>query len=103
MEGFVKVATVDELPPGGMKAVEVGDETILLANVGGTFYAVTDVCTHAECSLADGYMEGSGVECPCHGSAFDVTTGAVLSPPAYESLKVYKAKAEGSDVLVGPA
>ena len=103
MEGFVKVATVNEISPGEMKQVEVGDEQILVANIGGTLYAVSDVCTHAEGSLSEGYLEGNEVECPLHGSRFNVTTGEVVESPAQEPIAIYKVKVEGDDVLVGPA
>lgn len=81
MEGFVKVAVTADLPSGEMMLVEVGDEHIVLANVDGQYYAVTNVCTHAECPLSDGELEGEVLECPCHGSQFDVRTGAVVGPP----------------------
>ena len=53
---------------------------VAIANVDGVFYAFGDNCTHAQCSLAEGDLEGTSVFCPCHGSVFDVTTGAVLAP-----------------------
>ena len=81
MEGFVKVAVTADLPSGGLMLVEVEDERIVLANVDGQYYALTDVCTHAECPISDGELEGEVVECPCHGSQFDVRTGAVVGPP----------------------
>ena len=103
MEEFVKVAQTTEVSPGEKKLVEVGDEQIVLANIGGDIIAFTNVCTHAECDLVYGNLEGQEVECDCHGSRFDVTTGAVLKGPAEEPLTVYAVHIEGQDVLVGPA
>lgn len=102
MEDFVKVATTTDLPPGELMLVEVEDERIALANVGGQYYAVTDECTHSGCTLSDGELEGEVLECPCHGSQFDVRTGEVVSPPANEPLTLYTVRIEGNDILVGP-
>lgn len=102
MEGFVKVAITADLPSGEFMLVEVEDERILLANVGGQYYAVTDLCTHAECPLSDGDLDGEVLKCPCHGSQFDVRTGEVVAPPADEPLTLYAVRVEGDDILVGP-
>ncbi len=102
-QSFVKVAQTDDLAPGEMKLVEIGDEQILLCNIGGQFHAVSDVCTHAQCSLSEGYLDDALVECPRHGSVFDVRTGQVRNPPADEPLPVYQVRVQGKDVLVGPA
>ena len=100
---FVKVAGLSELSPGKMKSVEVGDDQVLLANVGGTIYACDNLCTHALAPLADGDLDGEQVECPLHGSVFNVTTGEVIDPPAMESLKVFQVRIEGQDILVRPS
>ncbi len=101
MEGFVKVAATADLPSGELMLVEVEDERVVLANVGGQYYALADACTHAECPLSDGELEGEVLECPCHGSQFDVRTGEVDSPPANEPLTRYAVRIEGDDILVG--
>ena len=101
--GFVKVADLGELSPGEMKYVEVGDDQVLLANVAGTVYACDNLCTHAFAPLAEGDLDGELVECPLHGSVFNVTTGEAIDPPAVESLKVFQVRIEGQDILVGPS
>ncbi|MBI2935654.1 MAG: non-heme iron oxygenase ferredoxin subunit [Chloroflexi bacterium] len=102
-EGFVRVGTVDELKPGEMKLVELGEERILLANVGGRLYAVSEECTHQQGPLSEGTLEGEEVECILHGSRFNVTTGECVQEPAEEGLSRYQVRIEGQDVLVGPA
>ena len=99
---FVKVAEVGELSPGDMKMVEVGDDQIMLANVAGNIYACDNVCTHALFPLAGGDLDGEQVECPLHGSVFNVTTGQVVGPPADENLRVFQVRIDGQDILVGP-
>jgi nitrite reductase/ring-hydroxylating ferredoxin subunit len=102
MAEFTRVAKVAELEPGDMKLVTAGDRDVVLLNVGGEFYALDNECTHAGCDLADGELEGSTLECPCHGSKFNARTGAVESPPADEPAPTYAVRVEGDDVLVGP-
>lgn len=102
MPDFRKVAQVEEIPPGQMKMVEVGEDQILLVNVAGTIYACADVCSHAYASLSEGDLSGSEVQCPLHGAVFDVTTGEVKTPPAEESLRTYEVRIAGNDVLLGP-
>ena len=99
---FVKVAEVGELPPGEMRMVEVGENQILLANVAGNIWACDNICTHAGAPLSEGELDEDRVECPLHGSVFNVTTGEVIDPPADESLRVFQVRIEGNDILVGP-
>lgn len=99
---FVKVAEVGELPTGDMKTVEVGDDQILVSNVDGTIYACDNVCTHAGAPLSEGELDGEQVECPLHGSVFNVITGEVISAPADENLRVFRVRIDGQDILVGP-
>ena len=101
--GFVKVAQLDDLSPGEMMMVEVGDDRILLANVEGNVHAIEDICSHAYASLSEGDLNGDEVECPLHGSAFNLITGEAMTPPADESVKVYELRIEGQDILLGPA
>lgn len=65
-----------------MKAVEVAAEKICFANIEGKYYAIGNVCTHTGGPLAQGRLEGYKVECPWHGSKFDVRTGEPTRPPA---------------------
>jgi 3-phenylpropionate/trans-cinnamate dioxygenase ferredoxin subunit len=77
------------IPQGALAVVEISGKRIALANVDGVFYAFADACTHEQCSLAEGGLEGTKVVCPCHGAEFDVRTGEVLAPPAKAPLRVY--------------
>jgi len=67
-----------------------------------TFYATTDICSHAYAELSEGYLDidDCTIECPLHGSRFDIATGAVLTLPAYEPIATYPVRVEGEDVLV---
>ena len=102
MPNFVKLAAVDDLPENSMRAYEYDGERIALFRVGGTFYATSDVCSHEYALLSEGFLdeEDCVVDCPLHGSRFDIRTGAALSLPAYEAIRTYEVRVEGADVLV---
>ena len=73
-EDLVKVANTKDIQPSQMKEVEVNGEKICLANVDGKYYAI-GICTHLDGPLAQGKLEGYEVQCPWHGSRFDIRTG----------------------------
>jgi nitrite reductase/ring-hydroxylating ferredoxin subunit len=100
MSEFVTVDTAADLSEGQMRAFEVSGRRVTVARVGGSLHAFDDTCTHRQCSLAGGDLEEATVTCPCHGSQFDVTTGAVLNPPATEPVKTYPVRVEGDDLQV---
>jgi 3-phenylpropionate/trans-cinnamate dioxygenase ferredoxin subunit len=100
MAEFVGVTGANELGEGEMRAFEVRAAKIAVANVAGTFYAFDDTCTHLKCSLAEGDLEEATVICPCHGSEFDVTNGAVLQGPAREPVETYETRIEGGSLEV---
>lgn len=100
MGEFVTVGNSVEVAEGELAAFEVGGERIAVANVGGTLHAFGNTCTHLQCSLALGELEGTTVTCPCHGSQFDVTTGQVLRGPAQEPVPSYPARVENEALQV---
>ena len=101
--GFIKVAEISELSHGEMKSVALGQEELLLANVGGNFYVIGNTCTHAMGPLSEGDLSEEQVECPLHGAKFSVITGEVLNPPAGRNVHSYEVRISGQDILVGPA
>ncbi len=103
MDDFVGVAKTSDLSDGEIMLVEVGDERIALSRIDGSFYAIGEVCPHAEGPLSEGIVDDEEVECPWHGSRFNLKTGEVTSPPAGEAVARYTVRLEGDDVLVGPA
>jgi len=99
-EDFVKVADTRDILPSHMKEVQVDGENICVANIDGKYYAIGSICTHEGGPLADGTLESFEVECPWHGSKFDVRTGEVTSPPASEPEPTYQIKVDGNNVLI---
>jgi cytochrome P450/nitrite reductase/ring-hydroxylating ferredoxin subunit len=95
-----EVGGADDAPTGTLRRVEVGDTAVCLARTGDGWLAFDDTCTHEECSLAEGELDGGVVICPCHGSEFDVRTGDVVTPPALDPLPVYEAREEEGTLFV---
>jgi nitrite reductase/ring-hydroxylating ferredoxin subunit len=100
MAEFVTVAKSGDVSQGELRRFDVGGTPVAVANVGGTLYAFGNTCTHLQCSLAEGELDGTTVTCRCHGSRFDVTSGAVLRGPAREPVPSYAARVEGKDIQI---
>jgi len=83
----------DAIPDGLVVAYYLSDRKarVSVARVGGRLYAFDDLCTCAEerCPLSGGLLDGTTLMCQCHGSRYDLTTGAVISGPATESITTY--------------
>ena len=100
MAEFTTVGKVDELESRELAAFDLGAERVAIARVAGAYYAFGDTCTHLGCSLAEGELEEQTVTCACHGSQFDVTTGAVLRGPAREPVKSYGVRVQDGALQV---
>jgi 3-phenylpropionate/trans-cinnamate dioxygenase ferredoxin subunit len=102
---YVKVGERAQLPePRGVLRVQLeGEPVAIICTEGGSFSAISDVCSHAEVALSDGDIDGNTVECWLHGSRFDVRTGKPLGPPATRAVPVYDLKFDGDDVYLSSA
>jgi 3-phenylpropionate/trans-cinnamate dioxygenase ferredoxin subunit len=93
---FRTVGPGDAIPDGFVVPYYLEDikRRISVARVGKGLYAFDDLCTCAEraCPLSGGLLTGTAIMCQCHGSRFDVTSGAVITGPATEPLKVYEVR-----------
>ena len=96
----VTVASVEDLKPGQMKAVNANGKPILLANLEGKYYAIGNKCMHMGCTLTNGKLVGENVECPCHGSTYNVKTGAVVRGPALKPELKYYVEVENGQVMI---
>jgi 3-phenylpropionate/trans-cinnamate dioxygenase ferredoxin subunit len=97
---YTTVASLKELKTSKLLCVKPQGLRIALAYVDGKVFAVDDMCSHEDASLAKGSLHGECVKCPLHGSRFDLNTGAALDEPAEEPVKTYPVKIEGDDILV---
>jgi nitrite reductase/ring-hydroxylating ferredoxin subunit len=94
------VGNAKDVAAGTMRVFDVAGAKVNVANAEGHLHAFDDTCTHAGCSLATGQLEGTTVTCPCHGSQFDVTSGAVLRGPALLPVRSRSVQVEGENLLV---
>jgi nitrite reductase/ring-hydroxylating ferredoxin subunit len=96
----VRVTDANNFAEGEMRVFDIAGTKVSVAASGGRLFAIDDTCTHRGCSLGKGELEGSTVTCPCHGSQFDVTTGAVIRGPALQPVRSWSVKGDGPDLLV---
>ena len=97
----VEVARATDIPPGHAARVEIDGTPVAIFNVDGDFYALDDTCSHAEASLSEGDLdpERCAIECPLHGSSFDLRTGDPLTLPAVEPVRAHHVEV-GADGVV---
>jgi cytochrome P450/nitrite reductase/ring-hydroxylating ferredoxin subunit len=95
-----EVGAVGDEPAGTLRRVDVGERAVCIARTDDGWLAFDDTCTHEECSLAEGELDGEVVICPCHGSEFDVRTGDVVTPPALDPLPIYEAREDAGKLFV---
>ena len=98
--GFIKIAFIKDLGPGEKKAFKIKSKEILIVNLDGKYYALGNICTHLGCKLSNGTLIGENVECPCHGSTFDIKTGKVVKGPAKKSEPTFKVKMKSDQISV---
>lgn len=96
----VEITKVDQLPRGRGVRVTVGEHRIAMFRVGEDVYAIGDRCSHAEASLAEGEVWDNAVECPRHGSEFDLETGVPSSLPATSPVPTYEVSVEDGTVYL---
>jgi nitrite reductase/ring-hydroxylating ferredoxin subunit len=97
---MVRVNGESNFAEGEIRVFEVAGAKVSVAAAGGRLYAFDDACTHKGCSLGEGKLEGTTVTCPCHGSQFDVTSGAVIRGPAQRPVRSRSVEADGEDLLL---
>lgn len=100
---LIEVAKTEDIPEGEARRFVVNRIEIAIANLGnGTFLAVDDICSHAEASLSEGEIDvgTETIECPRHGSTFDLRTGQPKSLPATVPIPTFPVKVEGDRIMI---
>lgn len=96
-----RVAAEPDVPEDSVRLVEVQGEPICLAHTeDGAWYAISDTCSHEDFSLSEGELWGTSVECPQHGSRFDLRTGRPNMLPAVEPVPIYPVTVVDGEVYV---
>ena len=99
VDGFERVASLEELPDQTPTSVERDGTSICLIRVGNDVFAISNNCTHADFPMSDGEMvEDFVIECGLHGAQFDIRDGTVMELPATESIGCYEVKIENGEV-----
>ena len=97
----VRVGSVEDVPKGGVIAVEVEGVPLAVARCDDdTFHAVYDECSHEQIALSEGDIDGCTLECWLHGSRFDLRTGAPIGPPAVKPVPTYPVEVRDGDLFV---
>jgi nitrite reductase/ring-hydroxylating ferredoxin subunit len=100
---FIEVAAAADIPEGGYVIVEAGEHSVLLAHLGGGFFALENRCSHVSSPLAGGRLRRGRISCPLHGAIYDVRTGAALGAGlAPRGLRTFETRLEGGLVAVRP-
>jgi 3-phenylpropionate/trans-cinnamate dioxygenase ferredoxin component len=94
------VCKIDELKPGSAKRVVVEGTPIAVFNLNGEYLALDDICSHALASLSEGFIEDDFVECPKHGSEFDLRTGQPRSLPATKPVATHPVTVTDDEIHV---
>ena len=94
------VGKMADMPPGSAKRVVVDGVPIAVFNLDGEFLALDDICSHALASLSEGYIEDGMVECPKHGSQFDLRDGSVHSLPATRPVATHPVTIKDDEIYV---
>jgi 3-phenylpropionate/trans-cinnamate dioxygenase ferredoxin component len=100
MSDWVRVAELVDFGIGERRSVEVDGLRIAVFHLDSGFHAIQDICTHDGGALGDGALEGDEIVCPRHGARFDVRTGAVTAPPAYEPIATFPVRLRDGQVEV---
>ncbi len=100
MGKWVDVGIVGEIDNQCCKIVEIDDTPIAIFNLEGLYFAFADNCPHQHLPLADGLVVDNTITCPYHGAAFNIKTGAVLSPPACTDLHTYPARVADGKIQI---
>ena len=98
--GFERACAVADVPTDEALGVRIGAYDVAVARHGDEFFAIQDVCSHAEVALSEGEVTDCTIECWMHGSRFDLVTGRPTGLPATVPVPVYPVKIDGDDILV---
>jgi nitrite reductase/ring-hydroxylating ferredoxin subunit len=91
---------IDDIASGRSRRCVIDGHSVLVCNIGGEVYAIADTCSHDRGPLGEGKLRGQFIECPRHGSRFDVRDGEPTTPPALRPIATYPARVRDGSVEV---
>jgi 3-phenylpropionate/trans-cinnamate dioxygenase ferredoxin component len=87
---FTRFCKLEDVPPGGKKALKINETWVLVCNASEQLFAVSGICSHQAKPLFNGRVRNCKITCPVHGARFDLATGEALDLPATRSIPVYE-------------
>ena len=101
MPSKIELCNADDVAVGTALKVEKEGLSVAVFNVDGEYYALDDTCSHAEASLSEGDLDTDrcAIECPLHGSSFDLRTGEPLSLPAVEPVRAHRVEITDAGIV----
>lgn len=98
----VSIGRDEDFAEGEPKRIDVNGQRVCVVRANGKLYGIADVCSHAEAFLSEGevYAEDLEIECPLHGSTFDLESGEPNGLPATDPVEVFRVTSEGGDVVL---
>ncbi|MFH1893928.1 MAG: non-heme iron oxygenase ferredoxin subunit [Candidatus Zixiibacteriota bacterium] len=97
---FTRVCNADDIDEGAAKVIDLNGVSVLLARLGGEFFAIDNICSHDGGDLGEGALVDGQVECPRHGAMFDIRTGEATRMPAAVGVDRYDVKVENGSVYI---
>tara|TARA_B100000965_G_scaffold320288_1_gene281311 strand:- start:256 stop:579 length:324 start_codon:yes stop_codon:yes gene_type:complete len=99
-EEFIYVADITDIDLNQSQSIDLNGSDILICHTNNGIFAIEDRCSHADIPLCGGQIIDNFISCPVHGAVFDLTDGSVQSPPAFEDIKTFQVKIEGTSISV---
>lgn len=99
-DGYLRLLPVGALAPGEHTSLRAEGWDLLVANIDGDYFALEDMCTHAQAKLSEGLLEGCEMICAMHGARFDLRNGACTGPPATEDVKAFGVRVRDGHVEI---
>ena len=98
----MRVCSTDEVRDGSALAFDVAGTRVCVARVGDEWFAIGDVCSHADFALSEGevWADECEIECPKHGAMFSLRTGEPQTLPATTPVPVFPIRIDGNNVMV---
>ena len=97
---WVRVARSGQVPEGYVRRFFADGVELAVARLDGDVYATTNYCTHLDCLLSSGKLVDDGIQCSCHGSVFDLTSGEPIYPPTTVPIKTFPARETDAEIYV---
>ena len=94
------LAKLSDIPSDAALETGAAGQALALYRVQGEVFCTSNLCTHSDAFLSDGYLEGYEIECPLHGARFDIRNGRAMCPPAGSDVACYAVKVEQGEVMV---